>query len=365
MEKRKHHFVPVFYLKLFASEPRRIHLYNIERNAPIRNAALRDQCYRHRFHGRTNEVEDALSAIEAEFAPVIQKIILRSELPKAGSEDRNLLTFFVAFQMLRTAREAEKTNLRVDKMTKHVFGMDARFKDTDWDSFRFGYEHPVLFPLSQASLLAWCISDLHYNLVCSEKSQIFVTSDSPVFKYNQFYESYNDSNMAGGVSRGLQLFIPLSPHHLLFIYDKSVYSVKKCENNIIRLLTDSDIQQLNTMQATIAHQNIYFNDWGTKDSIRGFAMKSKKYRQQYGYQLDEFSEVGDEGENDLLLRSYERIPNLQLKLSFIGLTKYAKQRSRKQQFAPEYRFRKQVPDSGIEAEGLAHKYHKRKIFRRK
>lgn len=73
-EKKKHHFVPRFYLSAFRSAPKRIHLLGVDSTHAIPDVGIRDQCYRHRFHGPRNEVEDALGRMEGRTAKVIRPI---------------------------------------------------------------------------------------------------------------------------------------------------------------------------------------------------------------------------------------------------------------------------------------------------
>ena len=110
MVKRKHHFVPRFYLRAFQSEPERIHLYNLKRSLPVENAGLRGQCYRSKFYGSGDDTENHLAKLESCIAPILQSIISRSTLPPLGSEDCLTLLSFVAMQILRTPTSAERVN---------------------------------------------------------------------------------------------------------------------------------------------------------------------------------------------------------------------------------------------------------------
>ena len=69
------------------------------------------------------------------------------------------------------------------------------------------------------------ISDLKVHLVWSPH-QVFLTSDNPIFKYNQYCEGVRFSGVTGGGSRGLQIFVPLSPYLHLILYDDRTYRVR-------------------------------------------------------------------------------------------------------------------------------------------
>ena len=51
MSQKKHHYVPRFYLKHFASSPRRINVLNLKDFKPDHDGPLKDQCYRNHLYG--------------------------------------------------------------------------------------------------------------------------------------------------------------------------------------------------------------------------------------------------------------------------------------------------------------------------
>ena len=118
MSKRRHHFVPRLYLKAFGSSEKQIHIFNLARELAIQNASLRDQCYKHKFYGETDDLEDFLAEIETRVAPILKSIQKDQSLPKRGSEDHAYLFVFIAMQILRTQATASRVNMSADKLTK-------------------------------------------------------------------------------------------------------------------------------------------------------------------------------------------------------------------------------------------------------
>jgi hypothetical protein len=98
---KRHHFLPQFYLRRFASQPKRITVFNLRRRALITGASIRDQCYKRRFHVH-QELEDGLSALESDFAPLVDAIVSKGSVPRRESPQHASLLHFVALQMLRT-----------------------------------------------------------------------------------------------------------------------------------------------------------------------------------------------------------------------------------------------------------------------
>ena len=116
MAKNKHHYVPKFYLKLFASDkarssvPKLINIYNLRRKAIIEDAGLGDQCYKHKFYGKTDELEDALAVFEGECSRLILQIIETEKLPPKGTLEYFFLLNFIALQHLRTKQQVHDQN---------------------------------------------------------------------------------------------------------------------------------------------------------------------------------------------------------------------------------------------------------------
>ena len=131
MSKNKHHYVPRFYLKNFASEPKQIHIFHIEKQLAIRSGSLRDQCYKHKMYGKSDELEDILSKMEGKIAPVIHSILNTSNVLHLSTKESEWLRIFIGLQMTRTAVAAEKINEGVDKLTKLIFSKQAQAEGID------------------------------------------------------------------------------------------------------------------------------------------------------------------------------------------------------------------------------------------
>lgn len=320
MSKRKHHYVPRFYLEVFRSAPRRIHIYNLPRHQAIPNASLRDQCYKHRFYGTTDDLEENLAIIECHVAPVLKAIREQRVLPSPESEEYQLLFAFVALQLLRTTAAAARINTSVDKMTKQVFSRDPRLEGIDIESVRFGYDYPVLLSLSHLPAMLYSISDLKAHLILASENS-FITSDNPVCKYNQYCEAAREVGVTGALSRGLLLFLPLSPGVHLLLYDGSVYKVGDLRSNITSA-SDEDVELLNMMQVISASENVYFSDWQQAKGLEQLARKAARYRDSDSVRVLEYGAEKDE--NYSLLHLFERTPNLGLNLSFLSIRRNAR-----------------------------------------
>src|SRR4030043_2783 len=89
-KKRRHHFVPRFYLRYFADKETSgmIALWNIIRQKYVPKAAISGQAYEIDLYGTDGVIEDGFSIIESKVAPILSKIIETQRLPTSLSQER-------------------------------------------------------------------------------------------------------------------------------------------------------------------------------------------------------------------------------------------------------------------------------------
>ena len=317
MPKNKHHFVPRFYLAAFQSAPRRINLLGMDGSREIRDASLRNQCYRHKFYGKTDGIEDALALVENQAARVLKAIHSAETLPADGSEEHGTLLAFVAFQLLRTTVVAERTNTIIDKMTKQAHSDDQRIATAELESAHFGFDDPVLFALGSVPQMLVAIADLQCHLAISPDGA-FITSDNPAFKYNQYCEDIDYQGITGALCRGFQIFLPLAPRLCLLLYDRAVYNVPRAERSERRsIASQSDLAFINAMQLVSADQNVYFSQWERAPEIQALLARVRQHRHPDPTVVQEYGDDADP--NRSLLHTFERTPCLKPSLSFLKL----------------------------------------------
>jgi len=336
MSKRKHHYVPRFYLHAFQSAPRQIHLYNIARKKYILNVSLRDQCYQHKFYGSDDQLENNLAILDGAIAPALQGIRNNERVPPQGSDTHDLLLLFVALQSLRTTVAAARVNASIDKLAKQVFFNDPRLDGVDLDAVTVGYQDPVREALLNLDVLISCIDDLGTHLVVSREGQ-FITSDNPVFRYNQYCEGIRTSGTIGGLSRGLQIFVPLSPSHLVVLYDRKVYKFGS-RSAKVNIASQRDMEYLNLMQLTGAAENVYFSGDHQIKLIDTIAHKVSRFRKEDSAQIREF--LAEDRDDRSLVHLFEKAPNINLDLSFASIQRNARRVPLFERTRP---FRKELP----------------------
>lgn len=332
--KKRNHFVPQFYLRRFASCPKRINVFNLRRGLSIQNTSLRDQCYKHRFYGDTSELEDAFAKIEGHIAPVLRRIDSSGTGPLPGSDDFYWLMMFVASQVLRTTGAVKRV------MQGHKAMLDAAFRDHPEQRWPEPDESESLtLSLRTLSYLVDALDDLVPHVIKTGLHGNFVTSDNPVYQYNQYCEGIVGAGVTGGLCRGLQVFLPLSPHTAILLYDSAVYKVGRRGTATSSVATEADIGAINTMQFVAANQNVFFSSWEQRSKCKQMSVEARKLRRKNVVRVTEAIEVGNELSS--LLHHYEQMPDLKVGLSFMTVRRAARRIKRHKRMML---YRKPFPD---------------------
>jgi hypothetical protein len=310
--KRKHHFVSRFYLKAFACDEgeRQIHVYNLKRGLPIQRASLRDQCFRHRFYGEPDDLEDAFAEVEGLIAPAVARAIEHQKAPDNGSDDHKALVMFLALQNGRTASAMLRVQLAANLLADAVHDGAP---PADWVTTE---EQALTLSLSTMPQMMAGLSDLRIHVIVAPEGHQFITSDHPVCRFNHYCYGVKGMGVLGALSRGLQMYVPLSPHVGALLFDSGVYKVGKRGTATSSNATAEDVLRLNQLVFLAAHENLYFAYWGTCGEVAGQACAIGK-GDSYKSRITEAVEEGDEKSS--LLHSYELQPTLDICLSFVSI----------------------------------------------
>lgn len=322
---KKHHYVPRFYLKRFSFSGKSIDLFNVQSARLIRNAELKNQCYKNYFYGKDQKTESALATIEAETARILQSIKTNMELPRRRSQDYITFLCYILTQHARTAYSADQYNEQANKLFKYLMAPKMKemvLSDEQASHIKISYDDAPNISLAMAAPCYPLLIDLEWKLIRATGTHEFVTSDNPVVFYNRFFSFRKYGSNTGLASKGLQIFFPIDPKNLLLLYDGKVYGVgaKKCE--VIELFNENDVKQLNYLQFVSALENVYF-------SSNFFAVTQtydacKRYRKpQKSFMAVSRGEEINGRREDLVMMSASDI-RTELDLSFVHILKPAK-----------------------------------------
>ena len=321
MEKLRHHYVPQFYMRRFSKDGKSISLINIEKALLVRKASIRKQCYRKKFYGDTNIVEDAFSVLEGIVAGILDRIYEGTLFSTFSEEDHFKLQTFIVFQNSRTRAHAEEVARYISLFEKDLPLDVQKFENFD-DSTR--RDMRVGIALKNATRSVPNISDLEKRILRIKCDYSFITSDNPVIKYNQWCEGEDSLGVTGMVNSGLQIFFPISPKCMLLFFDSNIYYTTGTNNSTIEIYDRNDILKLNKLQAVFADKNLYFSDWKNRDSVVRLMKRTTMYRKQREWKLNILKPNKIDNNSDTkseIRHVYSVMPNVKLNLSFLSIKK--------------------------------------------
>jgi len=290
-EKKRQHFVPVFYLKLFSTdrEQRRISLFHLGSQRLIPNVSIKRQAYKDNFYGSDRVFESAFEMLEGRSAQVISEIIQKNDHPAYYSQEHHVILTFATMLHARTLYSAEALDEAAERLVKTIFSKDPQVKD-HLAKIEMGFPSPAQRSVQHAASMIHIVSDLGYKLLINETSTPFLTSDHPVVFYNQFFETRSTwGSNTGLASKGLQIFLPLSPRHQLIFYDQGLYKVSGIiHHRPVSLKNPNDIDSLNGLQFLNAHTNLYFNQQVSLDYLMSLSSRFSPYRRTEKSDVREF-----------------------------------------------------------------------------
>ena len=319
-EKKKQHYIPQFYLKLFSihSAGTALAIYNIPSRKFIPNAKLKNQACRNYFYGSNLNNENNLAIIESHSSSVIKKIIANNAPPIQLSEEHHTILTFATFLKNRTVYAADQQDELVDKLLKKAYGQHPLVRD-NIDKFHIHLTDPIGTILSTAALNLPIAFDLAIKVIRNDTPKAFIISDNPVVFYNQFLEQRKKSGGITGLAcKGLQILLPLSPHHYLIFYDSEVYGIGGQQASI-SINNASDILALNSLQFISAKENLFFDHTVTNSDIKTIQTNAQRYRQPIKGHVDEYIGRSNHDRYHTLLHSYKQEIKCDLVLSFVSL----------------------------------------------
>jgi hypothetical protein len=319
---KKHHYVPRFYLKRFAPDGRSVNLYNFRLARAITKTNLKNQCYRDYMYGKDGGHEQRLAVLEGAFAQLLRNMLPSCFLPPAMSPDHESLCILTLLQYARTAYSSDAMDEMADGMWKAVLSHDSRISPDMLEKVRIVNKDPANFTVAMMLRLYHLIMDLQYRLLLAKPGTEFITSDNPVVMYNQLMEFERLGSSTGLASKGLQIFFPLSPAHMLHFYDPEVYACEPRRSLATVVSTVQDMDQLNALQVVSALENVYYSGH-TSNVFRAVEIGMKRRRPRKASIFKGPEKTTATGGSQLIGSSRVDV-RTNLDLSFVRLLKPAK-----------------------------------------
>lgn len=322
-EKRNQHFIPRFYLKLFATDPgeRMIGLFNVRTKKHVANASIRHQASADFYYGRDGVVEDVLCKLENSWRPTVRNILRDQQLPAAGSESAFHLLMLMLNLSARTAQAADEQVEMLEKFSKIILSKAPQVQG-HIDSFKLRMAEPNLIPMETAFSMAFVMFDMRSKLLLNRTGRPFITSDNPVVRTNPFLESLSPhSSNTGFACKGLQVFMPLSPMVQLVYYDGSVYKFGSLGPRSVDVTVNEDVDSLNLLQCLSTNENLYFNSMAPSE-VERLLLASEPFRRSQKAAVTEYPSL--DGSPDSIIHSQRQDPRCGLNLSFVRILEKAR-----------------------------------------
>lgn len=326
--KKKQHFVPKLLLRYFATDENKklINIFNVETNFYRENCPLKDQGQEDYFYGEDGIIEDMLAKLEDESARIISDMLKNKQLPKYGTKEHQHLFLFTMFMSFRTKSAAEMTNAMFDKVFQEIKKYDSRFSDEKYKDIHLELKKSAPFTLANAGKDIFLAYDLESKLLYNATNTKFITSDHPVIKYNQFLEQRkHPGGHTGLLTKGLQIFFPITPEFMIVYYDKWAYKFGNKKNKLISITDCNDIEQLNYLQVLNCSQIAYYNNETKLFTLKKFAEKAQRLRNKdkiIGVTGER--KTSEDGNESMLMMHYGEDRETNLTLSFVKQPQNAK-----------------------------------------
>jgi hypothetical protein len=282
-KKKRHHYIPRFYLKRFSknNEGKVLSLYNLNNRKFIQTAPLKSQAYENFLYGVDNEIENALAEMEGNVARMFhywteEKLLYA---PPMESNGFKLLKRFILYQAYRTPKSGDDTMKSLNEGLK-TFAKE--FKKDLWDKLKDGtltHENPVLLSLLHSVKYEHLLNHLECKFIVNLSLLPFITSDSPVILYNQLLErAENYIGATGLVTKGLQIFYPIHPRLMICLYDSNIYNFGNGIEECCSTELVDEMNQLNGLQFIKCKSQLFFDDFISEEYIKELSNNYKNYR---------------------------------------------------------------------------------------
>lgn len=278
MSKTKNqHYVPQFYLRNFSSNSKSINFLNLSTGRIVLGDSIKNQCSEDYFYGKTIPIEKAFGEIETNSGALLKKMIKDNYIPSAKTQEHSILQLFIVTLHSRTKYKADEM---VDKMGKSVLELHPDVDKNLLDKVEIKMDFPLHYPILNSFTRYHLVQDLSIHLFANESRNNFITSDQPVILYNKWAEDIKDYGAVGLASKGLLIFLPLSPGKLLLLYDSSVYKIGNKKDSVTILNVSKEVDNINLMQWLKCLDNIYFISEDEQNKIKNDAQVNIRLRKQ-------------------------------------------------------------------------------------
>lgn len=257
---RNQHFVPKVHFRPFSIDGagHAVKMYLTEDDRFIPAASIKGQCAKPYLYGKDGRLERLLGQFEGRYAHIVSR--LADDQYKLSADDEWLLRYFMLLQSHRTAEQIERGFARISEMAD-FFQKAEEAHGNHWNPANTPTRELVMQELMisvSEQMQEHVLDDLKLVIVRNKTRREFVTSDDPAVTTNRWLLQRKSINIFGTNAAGLLMFLPLTPHLLVLIYDPAVYNVNAASRGKVDLTKEADVMAFNEHQYMRAVASVYF-----------------------------------------------------------------------------------------------------------
>lgn len=217
------HYVPQFYLRNFSikNEEKAVFCFDKTNSkkftSNIKNIACEKYFYDFPKHDKS--AEKALAKVEAIVSSAYDKLIETSDFNKLNWAERVSLANFIAIQEIRTKEmrkilaDLTKRIIKLLSMHKLSSELEKALQEIKTPEYPQEFQMRMFAYVKQFSDV---ILSMKWILAENKTEMPLWTSDNPINRYNPFKDPLGN---LGYLSKGIQIFFPLSPWLSLLLCD--------------------------------------------------------------------------------------------------------------------------------------------------
>jgi hypothetical protein len=276
MKVKNQHYVPRFYLKLFAFEKTKIWVYDKSTKSQFISSILNiaadnyfyDDVELDKKHNKEQYLENLYSEIEDKFAhnfnPILESI-KHSDNFEISKNDRQIIANYLVTQIDRTKEHREETYQFTVELYNQLkdkgFNEDQLIKlgfETDQFNEKELHLESIISGNEMRETLAEILFEHIWVIFKNETKCNFYTSDVPIVKHGHL--SGENRSEEGYGSPGIEIAFPLNPKYLLVLFDREYfYDMENWDGKILSLKKLENIEYYNSMQVALSYRQIFSN----------------------------------------------------------------------------------------------------------
>lgn len=311
------HYVPQFYLRNFGVG-NSVALFNLKRRTHFDSASIPGQCQRPYLYGKDGPVEPLLTEIERRAANAIRDIVAQSTISD-DPEAYVALIRFIVIQHGRTPLAAAIFNRMSTKMSRAILRTPGVLKPElreHVDGVGVEWKMPEVEGVRIALTTGHLLLDLTATLLVNETNTDFITSDCPAVLFNPWCRGWKAGGVTGWACAGLQVYLPLSPRHILLLWNPEIYSMSGGPRRELRISHPRDVYGLNAVRLLSVQSNLYYRpDAATAKAIDALPFHWHSDR----VEALRLHRAHSDEDDSYLMHFYEEQPDVKLDLSFLDV----------------------------------------------